>query len=332
GNPVIVQSMTNTFTHEIDKTVEQIHGLEKAGCEIIRCAVPDDRAAEALPEIISGINIPLVADIHFRADLAVKAAEAGAAKIRINPGNIGSDEKVLSVIHAAKDRGIPIRIGVNSGSVDKEILKRYGHPTPEAMTESMMKFIVFFEKENFKDLILSVKSTSVRDTVEANRMLSSETKYPLHLGITEAGTRLYGTVKSAVGLGILLFEGIGDTIRVSLSGNPIHEIEAAQNILKAAGIRRFGPEIITCPTCGRTNIDIEPIALEIEQKTRDFQNINTIAVMGCEVNGPGEACEADLGVACGKETATLFISGKPVRKIKADNIVNELLKEIESRF
>jgi len=331
GNPVSVQSMTNTLTHDIDGTVEQIRALEQEGCEIIRCAVPDERAVRALPDIISAISIPLVADIHFRADLAVKTAEAGASKIRINPGNIGKDRDIRSVIEKAREKGIPIRIGVNSGSMDSGILKQYGGPTPAAMAESMMKFIRFFEKEKFTDLILSIKSTSIRNTVEANRIIASETDYPLHLGITEAGTRFYGTVKSAVGLGILLFEGIGDTVRVSLSGDPLHEIRAARNILKAAGLRTFGPEIITCPTCGRTTIDIEPIALEIETKTKDMQHIGTIAIMGCEVNGPGEAREADIGVACGKETATLFAAGEPVRKIKADDIVSELLREIESR-
>lgn len=330
GSPVAVQSMTNTCTHDIDTTVQQIRCLEEKGCEIVRCAVPDDRAVQALPEIISAADIPVVADIHFRADLAVKAAEAGAAKIRINPGNIGDEKDLIRVIRAARDCSIPIRIGVNSGSLEADVLERYGHPVPAAMAESMLKFVSVFEKHSFTDLVLSVKSTSVRDTVEANRMLSSETSYPLHLGITEAGTRAYGTVKSAVGLGILLFEGIGDTIRVSLSGDPVYEVESARNILKAAGLRRFGPEVITCPTCGRTQADIEPIALEIEEKTKDVSHISTIAVMGCEVNGPGEAREADIGVACGRKTATLFISGEPVRKIKLENTVEELLREIRS--
>jgi len=331
GRPVAVQSMTNTPTHDVEATLRQIRALEEAGCEIVRCAVPDERAARALPEVIREARIPVVADIHFRADLAVRAVEAGAAKVRINPGNLPRKD-LARVLRAARAAGVPVRIGVNSGSLDGEILRTYGSPTPEALVESMMRFILLCEKEGFEDLVLSIKSTSVAHTVEANRLLAARTHYPIHIGITEAGTFLYGTVKSAAGLGILLYEGIGDTVRVSLSGDPVREIEVARYILQALRVRRFGPEVITCPTCGRTRVDVERIAREVEEKTRSLATPLTIAVMGCEVNGPGEAREADIGVACGTRTAVLFVRGKEVRKIPVEAVTGELVAEINARF
>jgi (E)-4-hydroxy-3-methylbut-2-enyl-diphosphate synthase len=324
--------MTNTKTHDIEATLAQIIELEQAGCELVRSAVPDECAAEALPEIISKSSAPLIADIHFRADLAVKAIEAGAAKVRINPGNIGTPEQIKKVIDAAKAHHTPVRIGVNSGSLEKDILEKHGSPTAEALCESTFRHIEYFEQNGFQDLVLSVKSASVETCIQANRILSERTDHPLHIGITEAGTRAYGTVKSAIGLGALLMQGIGDTIRVSLSGDPVNEVQAARHILKASGARLFGPEVITCPTCGRTKMDMEKIALEIEEKTASFPRPVTIAVMGCEVNGPGEAREADIGVACGKTNAVLFVKGEEIRNIEADRIVEELLAEINKRF
>lgn len=332
GNPVVIQSMTNTPTSDIEKTSAQIRALADAGCEIIRCAVPDESALEALPAVIERSPLPVVADIHYRSDLAVSCIEAGAAKIRINPGNIGESEKLLSVITAAKAKGVPVRIGVNSGSLEKDLLEKHGHPTSDALVESMMRYVAFCEGQDFTDLVLSVKSSSVQTMIQANRMLAGQVGYPLHIGVTEAGTPEYGTLKSAVGIGSLLIDGIGDTIRVSLSGDPVAEIEAAKKILKASGVRLFGPEIITCPTCGRTQMDVSKIAREVEARTASLAIPIRIAVMGCDVNGPGEAAEADIGIACGKTNADLFVKGKKIGKVNMENAVEELLKEINSRF
>ncbi|MFC1582066.1 flavodoxin-dependent (E)-4-hydroxy-3-methylbut-2-enyl-diphosphate synthase [Planctomycetota bacterium] len=331
-HPVVIQSMTNTPTHDVPATLKQIRKLARAGCEIVRCAVPDNRAAKALKTIVSKSPLPVVADVHFRAALAVRAIEAGVAKVRINPGNIGGKAEILKVIRAARKAGIPIRIGVNSGSLEKDLLRKYKRPTPAALAASMLRWVKYFEGKDFTGLILSVKSASLEDTITVNRKLSAKLDYPLHIGITEAGTRRYGTVKSAIGLGVLLREGIGDTIRVSLSGDPVHEITAAQDILKALGLRRFGPEIITCPTCGRTRMQVEKIALEVEKQTRTLDLDIAIAVMGCEVNGPGEAAEADIGIACGNDKAALFVKGKKIRSIPAGRVVSELLSEIKNRF
>lgn len=331
-SPIAIQSMTNTPTHDIDRTVSQIEALEQEGCEIVRCAVPDERAVKALPDIIKQISIPLVADIHFRADLGVAAIQGGVHKIRINPGNIGNREKINSIIETAKSYGIPVRIGVNSGSLGKDILEKYGHPSGEALAESMLQHVDYFEKAGFDNLVLSVKSTSLAHTINATRLIASKTDYPLHVGITEAGTAIYGSIKSATGLGVLLYEGIGNTLRVSLSGDPLNEVKTAKYILKAWGLRVFGPEIITCPTCGRTKIDVEKIALAVEKETAHMKLSIKIAIMGCEVNGPGEAQEADIGVACGDKNAVLFVQGNKLRTVNADTIVHELLTEIKSRF
>ncbi|MFH1709274.1 MAG: flavodoxin-dependent (E)-4-hydroxy-3-methylbut-2-enyl-diphosphate synthase [Planctomycetota bacterium] len=332
SHPIAIQSMTNIYTHDIRATVAQIKHLEKAGCEIVRCAVPDDRALKALPEIIRRVRLPVVADIHFRADLAVAALEAGVPKVRINPGNIGGREPVKRVLRAALDRGASIRIGVNAGSLEPDILRKHGHPCAAALAESMLRWVEFCESQQFRHLVLSIKSTSLRDTIAATRTIAHATRYPLHIGITEAGTREYGTVKSALGIGILLLEGIGDTVRVSLAGDPVPEIAAARMILKAAGARPFGPEIITCPTCGRTRMDVAAIARTVEDRTRTMRGGFTVAVMGCEVNGPGEAREADIGVACGRDRAVLFVKGERIRTIPARRVVTELMAEIRARF
>ncbi len=330
--PIAVQSMTNTSPHDAGKTLLQIKHLKEAGCEIIRCAVPDEAAVEPFAEITENSPLPVIADIHFRADLAVRAIEAGAAKVRINPGNIGGKDKLETVLSSASEHGIPVRIGVNAGSLEQNILEKYSHPSPDALAESMERYISFCEDASFTDLVLSIKASSLVHTVEANRLIAGKTDYPIHIGITEAGTPAYGALKSAVGLGALLLEGIGDTLRVSLSGDPVHEVPVARNILKAAGLRDFGPEIISCPTCGRTHMDVSGIAREVEEKTAFLRQNIRIAVMGCEVNGPGEAAEADIGIACGSSRATLFVRGKKIRQIDSADAVAELVEEIVNRF
>jgi len=332
GEPILIQSMTNTKTQDRLATIEQIKRLEAAGCDIVRIAVPDTEAAEAVKYIKSKISIPLVADIHFDYRLAIQSIINGADKIRINPGNIGDNERVKKVIDAAKERDIPIRIGINSGSLEKEILEKYGSPTADALVESALKNVMLLEAMDFNDIVISIKSSDVLLTIDSYIKASKATNYPLHLGITEAGTLLAGSVKSSVGLGILLYKGIGDTIRVSLTGDPVEEIYAAKEILKSLKLLKEGIEIISCPTCGRTCVDLIRIAEEVEERIRGIgvKKPMKLAIMGCAVNGPGEAKEADLGIAGGQGEFLLFLKGKIVRKIPQENVIEELIKEIEA--
>ena len=326
GNPIAVQSMTNTKTENIVETIEQIKELEEVGCDIIRVAVPSREAIEALPQIKRAINIPLVADIHFHWEYAIGALDAGADKIRINPGNIGKLEHVATIIEKAKEKGAAIRIGVNSGSLHPKYRKE--EDMAVALVKSALEYVRFFEEMRFDNLVLAVKSSSVLDSIKAYRALAAETDYPLHLGITESGSLLSGTVKSSVGLGVLLAEGIGDTLRVSLSADPIHEIKVGFLILQSLGLRSFGPEIISCPTCGRCDIDVIPVVEEIERRLMKVRAPLKVAIMGCAVNGPGEAREADVGVAGGKGEGVLFKGGKAIRKVAAEDMVEELMAEI----
>lgn len=328
-NPIVVQSMTNTDTRDTEKTINQIKQLEKAGCEIVRIAVPDEKAALAIKKIKSRVELPLIADIHFNYRLALLSIDMGIDGLRINPGNIGGYEKLKIVVDKAKKYNIPIRVGVNSGSLEKDILFKYGKPTAEAMVESAIKNIEIIEKFDFRNIIVSLKSSDVLMTIKANQMFSEKMDYPLHLGVTEAGTKWSGTIKSAVGIGSLLSNGIGDTIRVSLTGDPVEEVKVGLEILKSLGLRHRGVEIISCPTCGRTCIDIEKIAKVIEEKTKHITKPLKIAVMGCVVNGPGEAKEADIGIAGGKEYGILFKKGRPVKKVKESEIINQLLYEVK---
>lgn len=330
GAPVSVQSMTKTDIRDAVATIEQIKQLALDGCEIIRVAVPDREAAAALPAILKETTIPLVADIHFDHRLALEAIKAGVAGLRINPGNIGGRDKVEEVVKAASERGIPIRIGVNAGSLEKEVVERYGGITAGAMAESALRHIDILEKLNFCDIKISLKASNVPLMVDAYRLLAAQVDYPFHIGVTEAGTLRSGTVKSAVGIGILLNEGIGDTIRVSLTGNPNHEVRVGYEILNALGLRRRGVELISCPTCGRTRIDLIRIAGEVEERLQGLDRPLKVAVMGCVVNGPGEAREADVGIAGGKGTGLIFRKGEIVRKVPEDRLVDELLKEIET--
>ena len=330
GAPVVVQSMTNTDTRKTSPTVRQIRQLEKLGCEIVRVAVPDREAAGNLAAIKRGISIPLVADIHFDHKLALEAIKQGVDGLRINPGNIGSTEKVRTVVRAAQDRGIPIRIGVNVGSLHKRLLKKYRHPTPEAMVESALEHISLLEALHFFDIKISLKSSDLLDTVQAYRLIRKKVNYPLHLGITAAGPSFSGTIKSSIGLGMLLAEGIGDTIRVSLTGSPLQEVRVAYEILKALKLRTRGPLIISCPTCGRCDINILSIVNTLERELASLSQPLTIAVMGCTVNGPGEAREADLGVAGGKGGGVLFKKGKIVKRLKEKELVSVLIKEAQS--
>ena len=328
GAPVAVQSMTNTKTEDIQATVQQIRALTEAGCEIVRCAVPTMEAAEALREIRRQITIPLVADIHFDYRLALKAIESGVDKVRINPGNIGSRERVRAVADAARERGIPIRIGVNSGSLEKPLLEKYGGVTAEALVESALSQAAVLEEMQFTDIVISIKASDVPLCVEAYELLSERTDYPLHIGITEAGTPYDGTVKSAVGLGILLHEGIGDTLRVSLTGDPVEEIRAGRAILKAAGLRKGGVEVVSCPTCGRTQIDLITLAEQVNDMVRDMPLDLKVAVMGCVVNGPGEAREADIGIAGGIGEGLLIRHGEVIRKVPEDRLLEALREEL----
>ena len=327
--PVAVQSMTCTKTEDVKATVEQIHQLEAAGCEIVRVAVPTETAADALKEIRKSIHIPLVADIHFDYRLALRAIENGVDKIRINPGNIGSRDRVEEVLRKAGEKKIPIRIGVNAGSLDKDLIQKYGGVCAEALVESASKHVNICREFGFEDLVLSVKSSNVPLMIETNRLLSQKFDYPLHLGVTEAGTPKHGILRSAVGVGTLLAEGIGDTIRISLTGDPVREIEPAFEILKSLGLRKHGITLISCPTCGRTQTRMAEIAEQVEEALSHITRPLKVAVMGCAVNGPGEAREADVGVACGKESALLFKKGEVVRKIREDEIVRVLLHEVE---
>ena len=328
GEPVIVQSMTNTDTRDAMKTVKQIEELELNGCEIIRCAVPDMEAADAIYEIKKQIDIPLVADIHFDYRLALKSIDNGVDALRINPGNIGNEDRIKKVVEKAKDKGIPIRIGVNSGSLESDILKKHGSPTADALVESALRHVEILEKYNFNDIIISVKSSNVIENIKGYRMLSNMTDYPLHLGVTEAGTIHMGTLKSAVGIGSLLCDGIGDTIRVSLTDNPLEEVKAAFDILKVCGIRNSGVEIISCPTCGRTQIDLINIAKKAESALANINKPIKVAIMGCVVNGPGEAREADIGIAGGCGEGIIFKKGEIIKKVKEEDLLCELLNEI----
>ncbi|MCD6116020.1 flavodoxin-dependent (E)-4-hydroxy-3-methylbut-2-enyl-diphosphate synthase [bacterium] len=328
-SPVTVQSMTNTKTDDVESTVEQIRVLSAAGCDIIRVAVPDKKAGYAIPAIKEQINIPLVADIHFDYRLALLAIEMGADKIRINPGNIGSEERVAKILEAASLKSISIRIGVNSGSLEKDILSKYGHPGAQALAESALRHIKFCEKHGFYDIVVSVKASDVGVMIEANRIVSKETDYPVHLGVTESGSVKSGVIRSAVGIGTLLAEGIGDTIRVSLTGDNAEEIRAGFTILNSLHLRKKGVTIISCPTCGRTETDVTSIVEELEEALKDIDKPVVVAVMGCAVNGPGEAREADIGVACGKNEGLLFKKGEVIKKIPEKDIVSVLKKEVD---
>ena len=328
GAPISIQTMTKTKTANVNATVEQIQRSIGAGVDIIRITVNDATAADAMPEIVRRSKVPIVADIHFNHIFALKSIEAGVAKIRINPGNIGSNERIQQVLQKAKEYNIPIRIGVNSGSLEKDILEKYTKPTAEALFESAMRHVSIAQSYDFNDLAISVKSSNVKLMIEAYRMLSEKTDFPLHLGVTEAGTFRTGTVKSCVGIGTLLAEGIGDTIRVSLTDEPEHEVEIAKEILSSLGLRRKGLEIISCPTCGRLELDLFSITRSVEDKLKNVNKNITVAIMGCVVNGPGEASEADIGVACGKDSAILFKRGVKVRKINEEDIVDVIFQEV----
>jgi (E)-4-hydroxy-3-methylbut-2-enyl-diphosphate synthase len=328
GAPVTVQSMTNTKTDDVADTVAQIMRLQEAGCDIVRVAVPDGAAARAVEAIKKRVRIPVVADIHFDYRLAVKAAEAGADKIRINPGNIGGEDGVRAVAEICRKKGIPIRIGVNSGSMEKDILAKHGGVTPDALLESAMNHVRLLNRFDFDDICLSVKTSDVRLTIDACRLLSQATAYPLHLGITEAGTEYMGIVKSSAGIGALLMEGIGDTIRVSLTAPPEREVKAGIAILKALGLRKNGVDLISCPTCGRTKIELISIAEEVERRLEKFERPLTVAVMGCAVNGPGEASRADFGIAGGNGEGVLFMKGRVVGKAPMDKLVDALIQLI----
>ena len=327
GAPVTVQSMTNTKTEDAEATIAQIKRLEAAGCDIVRVAVPNHEAARAIAKIKENISIPLVADIHFNHRLAIESAEAGADKIRINPGNIGGEENVKAVVKVCRERNLPIRIGVNGGSLEKELLQKYGL-TPRAMMESAMGHVRLLNKYDFDDICISVKASSVKLTVEAYRLLSEETDYPLHVGITEAGSEYMGVIKNAIGIGSLLNDGIGDTIRVSLTAPPEDEVKAGIAILKALGLKR-GVQIVSCPTCGRTNIDLFTIAKDVEERLKDCERDITVAVMGCAVNGPGEASHADFGIAGGNNEGILFMKGNIVKKVPMECLTDELISLIE---
>ncbi len=331
GNaPISIQSMCNTKTEDVKETVAQIHRLEQAGCQIIRVAVPNQAAAGAIGEIKKQIQIPLVADIHFDWRLALEAAAAGADKIRINPGNIGGEDRVKAVVDACKQRHIPIRIGVNGGSLERSLLEKHGGVTAEALVESALKEVELLHRWEFNDICISIKATSVPLTIAACRLLHEQTDYPLHIGVTESGTPQMGLIKSAMGIGGLLCLGIGDTIRVSLTADPVEEIVAAKRILQAAGCRSSGPELISRPTCGRTQIDLIGLANEVERRLETCTKEITVAVMGCVVNGPGEASAADVGIAGGQDTGMLFCKGKPVKMVPQSALVDELMALIDT--
>lgn len=328
-SPISVQSMTNTPTADVKKTVSQIRALEDAGCELVRVAVPDKESAEALPKIKKGINIPLIADIHFDWRLALRAVDAGVDGLRLNPGNIGSVDRIREVVKAAKTRGVPIRLGINSGSLEEGVLEKYGRPGPEAMVESAMRHIGILEDMDFFDIKVSLKASGVWPTIHAYRLLAKKVDYPFHVGITEAGTLFSGAVKSSVGIGVLLSEGIGDTIRVSLTADPVEEVRVGWEILKSLELRKRGVNVISCPTCGRIKIDCVLLALEAEKRLKHIKEPIDVAVMGCVVNGPGEAVEADIGIAGGDGVALLYRGGKAVRKVKEGEIVSALIEEVE---
>ena len=328
GNPILIQSMTNTKTENVEATVRQILELEAAGCDIIRCAVPTMEAAQALKEIKKQIHIPLVADIHFDYRLAIAAMENGADKIRINPGNIGSTDRIRAVVDVAKERNIPIRVGVNSGSLEKELVEKYHGVTAEGLVESALDKVRIIEEMGYDNLVISIKSSDVMMCVKAHELIAKKCPYPLHVGITEAGTLLAGNIKSSVGLGLILGQGIGDTIRVSLTGSPLEEIKTAKIILKTLGLRTGGIEVVSCPTCGRTQIDLIGLANQVEEMVADIPLDIKVAVMGCVVNGPGEAKEADIGIAGGKGEGLLIKKGEIVKKVKEEELLETLRQEL----
>ena len=328
GAPCSVQSMCSTDTRDVAATLEQIGRLADAGCEIVRCAVPDMDAAQALAAIKASSPMPLIADIHFDYKLALKALESGVDGLRLNPGNIGERWKVAEVVKAAAERQIPIRIGVNGGSLEKELLVKYGHPTPEAMVESALGHVRILEDLNYREIKISIKVSDVLRTLEAYRLLSEAVDYPLHIGVTEAGTIFSGTIKSSVGLGILLHQGIGDTMRVSLTGDPAHEVRVAYDILKSLGLRQRGINFVSCPTCGRCQINLIPVAEEVERRLAHLDKRITVAVMGCSVNGPGEAREADFGIAGGRGEGLLFKHGEILRKVPQEKLADALIEEV----
>ena len=330
GAPVVIQSMLNTKTTDVEGSLAQIRALKTAGCQIARLAVPNMQAARGFADICKESALPLVADIHFDYKLAIAAAEGGAAKIRINPGNIGGEDRVEAVVKVCKERGIPIRIGVNGGSLDKRLLEKYGHPTAEAVVESAFEHIALLEKYDFYDTCVSMKSSTVPTMVEAARLFRSRCDYPLHIGVTETGPVRMGMIKSAMGIGALLLDGIGDTLRVSLTDDPVQEVYAAKDILKAAGLRKEGVNIVSCPTCGRTQIDLIGLVNRVDEALKDCKKPITVAVMGCVVNGPGEAREADIGIAGGDGWGMLFEKGEQVEKLPYDALLPALLKRIES--
>ncbi len=328
-NPIVVQSMTNTKTENVEATVKQINELAALGCEVIRCAIPTMEAAKAIAQIKKGISIPMIADIHFDYKLALEAIKSGVDGLRLNPGNIGGRDRVEAVVKAAKERNLPIRIGVNGGSLPQDLLQKYGHPTAEALVEAAWRHIHILEDMHYNNIKISLKAHDVPLTIAAYRLLASQCDYPLHVGITEAGTVNSGIIKSAVGIGALLAEGIGDTIRVSLTGDPANEVKVAYQILKALNLRDYGPTLISCPTCGRTSIDLEKAATEVEKRLAAIKEPITVAVMGCVVNGPGEAREADVGLAGGKGEGLIFQKGQILRKVPENVLVDELFKEID---
>ena len=330
GSPVLIQSMCNTRTDDIGATVRQILSLEEAGCEIIRCTVPDRAAAEAVKEIKKRIHIPLVADIHFDYRMAIAAVENGADKIRINPGNIGGEENLKKVVAACKERDIPIRVGVNSGSLEKKYLEKYGAVTPEGLVESALEKTRLIEENGYDNIVISIKSSNVLLCVDAYSLIADKSPYPLHVGITEAGTVVSGNIKSSIGLGLILSRGIGDTIRVSLTGDPVEEVRSAKIILRTLGLRKGGVEVVSCPTCGRTRIDLIGLANRVEKMVMNYDLDIKVAVMGCAVNGPGEAKEADIGIAGGDGEGLLFRKGEIIKKVKEDELLSALKAELES--
>ena len=328
GNPIMIQSMTNTRTDDVEATVSQILALEKAGCDIIRCTVPDINAAKAIKEIKKHIHIPLVADIHFDYRMAIEAINNGADKIRINPGNIGGTDKIKAVVDAARAKNIPIRVGVNSGSLEKELIEKYGGVTAEGLVESALDKVHIIEEMGYDNLVISIKSSDVLMCARAHELIAEKTQYPLHVGITEAGTLYSGNIKSAIGLGIILYQGIGDTIRVSLTGAPLEEVKSAKRILKTLGLRKGGVEVVSCPTCGRTKIDLIGLANQVETMVQDIPLDIKVAVMGCVVNGPGEAKEADLGIAGGDGVGLLIRHGEVVKKVPETDLLDTLRQEL----
>ncbi len=329
GAPIVVQSMCNTYTHDVEGTVDQIERLEAAGCEIVRLAVPDEKSANALCEIRKRTEMPLVADIHFDYRYALMAADAGIDCLRINPGNINGEERVSEVVDAAKGNGLPIRVGVNAGSLEKHLLDRFGGATPEAMVESGLRHVAMLEKRSFYDTKISLKASDVARTVKAYRLMAKRVEYPLHLGITESGSLQTGSVKSSVGLGILLSEGIGDTIRVSLAADPVEEVRVGYEILKSLKLRQKGVNVVACPSCGRVQIDVDKLTMEVEQELAHIDAPITVAVMGCEVNGPGEAKDADIGVAGGHKRALIFMKGEKSGLVSYEDIKKNLVERVE---